>query len=61
MDARKKKLLAEVKAWQEAVDDSGVDSRFGSPDVVVQLMVVSELRSTAQQLTNIYQQMPDDD
>ena len=59
MDRRRKKLLGEVKEWQEAIDDTSIDSRFGSPETIVQLMVVSELRSIHQQLINIHQQMPD--
>ena len=52
-------ILDEVQMWLRDIDDSGIDSRFASPDVVVQLMVVGELRDIREKLDAIYQEMPD--
>tara|TARA_Y100000590_G_C15413742_1_gene898608 strand:- start:276 stop:431 length:156 start_codon:yes stop_codon:yes gene_type:complete len=39
----KKEILANLKKWNDLIDDSSTDSRYASPDILLLLLILEEL------------------
>jgi len=39
----KNEILNNLKKWNELIDDTGTDSRFASPDILLLLLILEEL------------------